>query len=120
MPRTSLTVQEVTRTAQLDAPTANAVDNANGNRFVNDGKIILVIANGSGGNLTVTINNPQTVDGLDVPDRTYTIPTAATGAIIGPWTTAYNQTLDNVENSIGVDWSSGTSVTVKVVRVTNV
>jgi len=119
MARTSLTVQEPTRFAQINAPTANAVDLANGNRFVNDGKIILIVSNASGGALTVTIDNPQLYDtDLVIPDRTYSIPDGSTGAIIGPFPTSFNQTLDSIANSIGVNWSTATSVTCKLIRVT--
>lgn len=120
MPRTSLTVQEPTRTAQINAPTANAADFANGNRFINDGKTILIVANGSGGALTVTIPYGTTVDGLTVAPQTYSIPDGSTGAILGPWKSTYNQTLDSVPNSVAINWSTGTSVTVKVIRVTTV
>ena len=119
MARTSLTVQEPTRIAQVTL-TANAVDAANGNRFVNDGKTFLEVTNGSGGSLTVTIQMPQLYDtDLTISDRTYTIANGANVAI-GPWPTSYNTTYDSVSDSIGVDWSTGTSVTVKVIRITAV
>lgn len=116
MPRTSLTVQEPTRTA-IVTPTSNAVDQPNGNRFVNDGKIVMRVVNGSGGDLTVTIATPEVYDtDIAIPSRTYVIPNAGI-RYIGPFPSKYNATVDDVQNSVAVDWSSGTSVVCELIRV---
>ena len=117
MARTNLTVQTCSRTTPLEDPTANAVDAANGNSFDNSStKVILIVNNGSGGNLTLTVDFPQTLDGLTVADRTYTIPTGEEW-VIGPFPSSYNQTNNSLENRVLLDWSTGTSVTCKVIQV---
>lgn len=119
MARTSLTVQEPTRHTPISA-TSNAVDAVNGNRFTNDGKVMLRVVNGSGGSLTVTIGTPETYDtDLVIPSRTHVI-ADATPRYLGPYTTQYNTTSDSVANQVEVDWSTGTSVVVEVVRMTAV
>lgn len=118
MARTALTVQEPTRFTEI-TPTANAVDAVNGNRYTNDGKIVLRVVNGSGGSLTVSVITPQLYDvDLPVPSRTYTI--ASGTRYIGPFPTSYNDTVDSATDQVSVDWSTGSSVTVEVVRVTAV
>lgn len=118
MPRTSLTVQEPTRFTQLTNPTQNAPDVANGNRFVNDGKIMLYVVNGSGGNITVTVDIAVLYDtDIAITDRSYTLATG-TRTCLGPFPTSYNQTLDSVANSIGLNISSASSVTVELIRIT--
>lgn len=119
MPRTSLTVQDATRISGV-TPTSNTPDAVNGNRLTNDGKTVCRVTNGSGGALTVTVDYPSLVDtDLTVTDRTYTIADGTT-KYIGPWPVSYNQTLDSTSNQLAIDWSTSTSVTVEVIRVTAV
>lgn len=119
MPRTSLTVQDATRISGV-VPTANAADASNGNRFTNDGQTVARVTNNSGGTLTVTVDYPSLIDtDLTVTDRTYSV-TNATSKVIGPWPIAYNQTLDSTTNQLAIDWSTGSSVTVELIRVTKV
>ncbi len=121
MARTSLTVQEPTRFTQLANPTQVTPDAVNGNRFVNDGKIVLRVVNAGAGSVTATVDNPRTYDtDLNIPDRVYTIPNGSVPQYLGPWSTDYNQTLDSVENSLGITFSGSSSVTIEVIRVTNV
>ena len=104
------TVQTVTRSGIT--PTKNAV--ASSDNFVNDGRTVLHVTNGSGGSLTVTIVTPNTSDGLAVADRTVTIPNGEE-RVIGPFPrSVYNDSDGNVT----VQFSATTSVTCQVLSVT--
>lgn len=104
------TVQTVTRSGIT--PTKNAV--ASSDNFVNDGRTVLHVTNGSGGSLTVTIVTPNTSDGLAVADRTVTIPNGEE-RVIGPFPrTVYN----DGDGKVTVQFSATTSVTCQVLSVT--
>lgn len=119
MPRTLLTVQTSGRLTQLDDPTANAADMANGNSWDNSShRVIGIINNGSGGVLTTTVTIPGQVEEEQIPPKTYT--TADGGeTVIGPYPARYdNNDEDNsISKALYIDWSTDTSVTVKVIRV---
>jgi len=85
MARTLKTVQVTNRVAGL-TPTYTAFPGVDGFAVPNDAEnVILHFKNTGGTNRTVTIATHPTVDGLAVPDRTYTVP-ATTGEIIcGPF-----------------------------------
>lgn len=111
MARTALTVQQISRGTPL-SPTYTAVDQPNGNQFVNDGRINIHVKNGGGGSLTVTMKRNYNVDGAAVPDLTATVP-AGQERKIGPFPTdLFNQ----ADGNVYLDWSTGTSVTVSVER----
>lgn len=114
MPRTTLTASTAAAYGGgvLDIAAA-AVDLANGNAFANTGLEKMIVVNGSGGSLTVTVAIPAGVRSLGglITTKTYTIVTAKT-AILGPWDPGvFNQTT----GVVNVDWSTGTSVTCSVV-----
>lgn len=116
MARTALSVQDVGQYAGSVAVTANAADNSNGNTFPNDGKTFLVVVNGSGGSLTVTVTGATTPDRTygQTLTKTYTVANGAT-RFIGPFSqAAFNQST----GVVNVDWSTGTSVTCGVVTYT--
>lgn len=82
-----LTKQQATR-----AGTVLTYGNADvaGDAFENDGTQAVIIVNGGGTPVVVTIETPATVDDLAVADRTVTIAQGAT-KIIGPFTrSVYN------------------------------
>jgi len=117
MPRTNLTVQTATRNATIIQPTMNAVDLANGNSFDNSSRnVILWIVNGSGGVLTVTIDYPGSYEDNNYDPNVKTIPNGES-RIIGPFPSTYNQTDNSLTDRVLVDWSSGTSVTCAVIKV---
>lgn len=62
--------------------TKNAV--ASSDEFANDGRTAILVTNGSGGILIVTIVTTSTVDGLAVADRAVSIPDGEE-RIIGPF-----------------------------------
>lgn len=75
MARTVLAVQSVTRSGLNATYTAATVD---GHAFDNTTeKVFLHVKNQNAGTIVVTIQTPITVDGLAVPDRTVSIPTAS-------------------------------------------
>jgi len=103
------TVQRVLRAGVT--PTENAVSASD--TFQNSGKTILLVENGSGGELTVTVVTPSTVDGLAVSDRTVTV---ANGAkkVIGPFpVNVYNDS----DNNVTVNFSATSSVTCMALRI---
>jgi len=98
-----LTVQSVVR-AGLD-PTMVAVDTTDGDYFSNNGKTFLYIVKGTGGT-TVTIQTPDTVDGLAVAERTVSIATG-TDYMIGPFPpSVYNRSDDTVRVTYSTDDST--------------
>lgn len=114
MARTALTVLTSARFGGsiLDIAPA-AVNNTDGNFFSNTGSEKLVVVNGSGGSLTVTVALPSSYRSLDglATAKTHVVLNSKT-AVIGPFPPdMYNQT----NGVVNVDWSTGTSVTASVV-----
>jgi hypothetical protein len=100
-----LTVTPVTR-AGIDI--AGAAADVAGDSFPNTGHEYLVVKNGSGAPITVTLDIKQTVDGQAVTDPTVTI-AAGASKIIGPFPTGiYNDT----NGRAGVTYSAVTTVNV--------
>jgi hypothetical protein len=86
----------------------------------NDGRTFLYVVNGSVGAITVTVDNPSTVDGQALADLVVSV--AATGdgdgldkKFIGPFTGIYNQT----NGSILAICSAVTTVTIGAYRLAN-
>lgn len=112
MARTSLSVQEISRTG-LDP--AYEAANGDGEKVVNDGKTFVHVINGGGSPITVTVQHPGTVDGLAVADLTVTV-TNAEDQMIGPFPGRFNQVGTDV-GQIYVDFSGVTTVTVAAIRL---
>lgn len=112
MARTTINPQQVVRTGLTHAFVA--ADQVNGNQFMNtDERVFLYVKNGGAGAVNVTILTPITVDDLSVPDRVVNI-AAGVNKLIGPFQKQYyNQT----DGMVYVDYDTGTSVTVAVVRL---
>jgi hypothetical protein len=87
MPATAKTVSPVGYRSVLTDPTPTAMDNTNGNSFVNGGRLLLKITAPAGGG-TVTVAFKDKVDGQAVTPRTYTF-TANQVAWIGGWPVQY-------------------------------
>lgn len=82
--------------------------------FANTGQEVVLINNGSGGSINVTITTPATVDGLAVEDRVVAVANGVTKAI-GPFKTGvYN---DSATGLVTVTCSATSSVTIKVIKV---
>lgn len=113
MPRTALTVTTSAKTGTTQ-PALAAVDAVNGNSFVNTGREIIEIANGAGAPITVTFVTTLTYQGYAIADQTVTV-TNGTTKICGPFDTALFN--DATDNTIGVDYSSGTTITARVTKL---
>jgi hypothetical protein len=112
--QSALTVSEITSDGITDTL---AAANADGNRFSNDGKTFLEVANGSGGTITVTVETPITFLGLAVADKTVAIPDGET-YFIGPFRPSlYNQLTGSYKGFVYVEYSSATTVTVAAWRL---
>ena len=105
----SYTVQEVVRAGVV--PTENAV--AASDTFSNDGHTILIVTNGSGGTLVVTLVTQGTVDGQAVADRTVSIATGVKKAI-GPFIrSVYNDS----DGKVTAQYDATTSVTAAALKI---
>jgi len=91
-----------------------AVDAANGNEFVNTGRDLIEIVNGSASAVTATFitNGTYSVGSATyaINDLPVTINASAT-KVCGPFdTTLFN----SPTNTVQINWSSGTSITARV------
>lgn len=104
------TVQTVT-TAGI-TPTKNAVSASDD--FVNDGRTVLHVTNGSGGSINVTVVTPVTTGGLAVADLVVAVP-AGEERVIGPFARSiYN---DPSTGKVTVQFSGTTTVTCQALSV---
>ena len=117
MPRTAVTVQNITRTAtEMTYGAANASGDG-GNKFVNDGRTVLHLkADGTApASFTLTIETPGTVGGQAIADRTATL-AKSKEYFIGPFPPGvYNQSGGEVYFDIG---ATATGITLAALRLT--
>lgn len=103
----------VVQAVQTGAALALASAAGGGDEFVNTGKEALIVNNGSGAPVDVTLTTPQTVNGLAVADRAVTV-AAGAQSVIGPFPKGlYN----DANGKVQIAYSSATSVTVGVLRI---
>lgn len=108
MARTAITPQSADGGATVTFEAANV----DGNSYTPARGRILLVDNGSGASVTVTLPTPATVDGLAIADKTVAVAAGAVAAVaLGPVPYAYLQT----GGVVHVDYSAVTSVTVAVV-----
>jgi hypothetical protein len=117
---TVLTVQEISRSGKSVTEQMTAATATDGEKFLNDGKTFLRVKNGSVNPITVTVDNPSSIDGQALADLTITV--AATGdgdgldfQDIGPFTAMYNQS----DGYVWAYFSAVTTVTVGAYRLAN-
>lgn len=110
MARTSLTVQEIAKTGLT--PSYAAIDQVNGNLFLNDGKTFVHCKNGDASGHTLTFTTPGSVDGWAITNPTVVVP-AGSEEMIGPFATH----IFNNSDGVYVDIEDGTSVTIAVIRL---
>jgi hypothetical protein len=115
MAYTELPTQSPTSASVVPTYTAAAVA---GNKFYNDGRTMLIVKNGSGAPITVTITTPNSADGNTIADKTFTV-AATTGE---KWWKGdpqfYNQPDGATDaGEVYVDYSAVTTVTVAAVRL---
>lgn len=84
-----------------------------GDVFPNDGNIMIIVENGSAGDLTVTATTSQTVQGLAVADSAIVV-TAGEERAIGLFDPAL---FNNSSGQVALTYSGVTSLTVQVIRV---
>lgn len=90
-----------------------------GDTFVNTGQEVLVIKNGSGAPITLTVATPVTVDGLAVTDLTATIGAGET-RMVGPFPPGIYNDTGVAGGSVSLTYSGVTTLTVAVVKVSAV
>lgn len=113
MAYTELTVQ----TPTIDGlnPTYSAATLTDGNMFKNSGKEIVVVKNGGGGSINVTIPTPAQVKGLDIEDKVVAVP-AGEERILGRFEPGYYNQSGADAGMCYIQYSGVTSVTVGVLR----
>lgn len=114
MARTALTVTNFVEAGITHAAVAAHVD---GNMWDNTGTEVLMVINGSGGSINVTIQTQQTVNGLAIADRVVAVGAGVT-KFIGSFQplNLWNVSGGADNGKIYVDYSAVTSVTVAVYR----
>ena len=107
MAYTLVTVTPINRTGSDITTLANAATASDGDKFPNNGKTFLIVTNGAGAPITVTVETPRTIDDLDVAEYTNSV-TNGTTEIFGPFPT---DTFNQSDGTVQVTWSSATSIT---------
>ena len=92
----ALTVQDITRAGKSLDHDMVAATATHGNKFINDGRTVLRVKNGSGAPITATIDNPAVVDGQAVADLVVSVAATGDGSgldyqDIGPFPPSFNQ-----------------------------
>lgn len=82
-----------------------------GDKVAADGKTFLIVKNGGGAPITVTITTPATVRGLAVADPAVSVPAGAE-RWIGPFA---RDAFGNADGQVDIAYSGVTSVTVAAV-----
>jgi hypothetical protein len=110
MPRTALTVLQVTRTGLTPSYTAgngsggHSLPNNAGNEFIH----VKTTTNA----VVVTIQTPGTVDGLAIADRTVSIGTSSE-RMIGPFPPSY---YNQADGAVYIDFDVVTGATIAAIR----
>lgn len=84
-----------------------------GDVFPNDGNTMIIIENGSGGDITVTATTSKSIQGLAVADAAVVV-TAGEERAIGLFDPAL---FNNSSGQVALTYSGVTSLTVQVIRV---
>lgn len=114
MARTTLAAQDVLSTGL--APVYSAA-NVDGHSIANSGKEILVVKNGGGTSINVTVQTAALVSGLAVADQVVSVPAGGERMIGRLSTSAFNRAASDTDpNTVYVDFSAITSVTVALIR----
>ena len=101
----TLTVQNISLAGITPSYAAAA---AAGDEFANTGDTLFHIKNG-GSEITLTIETPAKIEGIDIAEITVTIPATTGDKMVGPFDPSiFNQTTGRV----AVTYSSETSITV--------
>lgn len=109
MPRTALTPVTVDRDG-VDLVASLAAANVDGHAVTANPKQFLAVKNASGGNVTVTLATPATVDGEEIAESTIVVADGETELITDFHGRIFRQTAD--ANRVWVNFSAVASVTV--------
>lgn len=114
MARVTSTVTVLSRDGVTQTLGAAASD---GEKFSNNGKTFVVIANGYTATITGTFVTPGTIDGLAIDDKEVAVPVGET-YFAGPFPPSqYNQPSGSDLGYVYLNWSQVTSVTYGVWRL---
>lgn len=115
MARTDFSTVEVIQPEGNVNPTFDAA-NVDGNMFANTGEEFIIVKNGGGGGINVTIVTPKTEAGLAIADQVIAIPAGQDG-YAGPFRKdLYDQPSGADAGKVYVDYDVVTSVTAMVFR----
>jgi hypothetical protein len=111
----TLTVYTSSRDGTAITPVSAA---GGGDEFDNDGEnVLLYVNNASGGDITVSVDTPNTMDGIAVGTKDAVV-SAGTEEVLGPWPNAvYGQVSGAITNSIQITYSGVTSLTVCAIKM---
>lgn len=111
MARVSQTSQPIVKTGLVPVMTAPTSGSGNGD-IIDTGRVMLMVINGGGSSITVTVITPIQVDSLDVVDLAVTVAAGAT-KLIGPFSAAtFGQPVGSADAGRAyVEYSDVTSVT---------
>ena len=105
----TLTVQDVVRTGLTPAYTGSL---STGNTYYmpNDGRTFLHFKKTGAGDCTVTVETPNTVDGLAITDRTVTVVASTGDKMIGPFPAQYYNQPGTQNVKVTINEATGLSV----------
>lgn len=118
MATTALTVQVISRTGL--GPTYASAATGDGNVFNNSGRnVFLHVKNASGSPITVQIDTPGLIDGLNLPTKDISVPATTGERMIGPFPVMYEQydSDNSIAAAVKVTYSAVTSVTVAAIQL---
>lgn len=111
MARTEIANQSADSTgAELTFGPVDATAAPDGNYFQFDGSAVLLITNGDVAPHTMTVDVPVEVDGVEVDDRTVTIPAGET------WMWKPNTVHRQGDGTVHLNWDADTSMTVALIN----
>jgi hypothetical protein len=96
------------------AAALSSADGTNGNRFILNPNTLLRVKNGSGAEITVTVNISRTIGDQTVPDETFTVPATTGDVIWKPIDPLDMYWIDKATREAHIEFSAVTTVTVKV------
>jgi hypothetical protein len=110
----AIAATDISRAGVTVTTLATSPTGTHGNKFLNDGKTYVEVANGSGNPINVTIDTPGSVDGFAIADLVVAVAAGARKKI-GPFTADFDQ----ADGYVWVVCSAVTTVTMGVFRLSN-
>lgn len=108
----TLTVVTASRSSGVDLVASSVAAAVAGDKFANDGNVLVIFTNTSGAPITVTFPITRTLEGLAIASRTVEIPAASTVSV-GPFPAGvYNDT----DGLVPMTYSSVVDLYVKVLK----